>query len=278
MDRILILSFQPQSGKTTLALQLSEIYRRQQRVVVLMDYSNDQKARRTLKREQAEVEGSSASLRGVAAGKEIHMLSKVWAEEVHDSDTVVVDTSSRLEQARLDYLMRQINSVLLVVDVTQCNLEEFGQQFGELIKRIRMARSRLVVVATHCDPDDLIKVVQLRQLLDLFQIPLVMKLEQEATQEQGEALAQMLLSEEMRVDSVSGNRLGRALHPATVRAGSMIGGIETLSEIVETVKREVMQSGEWDELDLPELETPSMEPLRETNERLARENERLKRS
>ncbi len=255
MDRILILSFQPQSGKTTLALQLSEIYRRQQRVVVLMDYSNDQKARRTLKREQAEVEGSSASLRGVAAGKEIHMLSKVWAEEVHDSDTVVVDTSSRLEQARLDYLMRQINSVLLVVDVTQCNLEEFGQQFGELIKRIRMARSRLVVVATHCDPDDLIKVVQLRQLLDLFQIPLVMKLEQEATQEQGEALAQMLL-----------------------RAGSMIGGIETLSEIVETVKREVMQSGEWDELDLPELETPSMEPLRETNERLARENERLKRS
>jgi hypothetical protein len=179
VDRILILSFQAQSGKTALALQLSEIYRRQGRVVVLMDYSNDQRARRTLKQQQGEV--GAGALRAVAAGRELYMLSKVWAEEVHDSDTVVVDTSCRIEQARLDYLMRQINSVLLVVDVAQCKLEQFAQQFGELIKRVRMVRSRLVVVATHANSQEMIKVVQLRQLLDHFQIPLVMKLEQEAT-------------------------------------------------------------------------------------------------
>jgi hypothetical protein len=79
---------------------------------------------------------------------------------------------------------------------------------------------------------------------------------------------------------VSGNRLGRALHPATVRAGSMIGGIETLSEIVETVKREVMRSGvEHSVVDPPEVDEPfAVRRLRENNERLARENERLRRS
>ncbi len=271
MDRVLILSFQPQSGKTTLALQLADAYRRQERVVVLLDYSHDQKARRSLKGSQST--SSAAGVRAVAAGKEAHMLSKVWAEEVHDSDTVVIDTSSRLEEARLDYLMRQINSILLLVDMRACDLEEFSQQFSGLIKRIRMVRSRLVVVASHCGEGELMKVVQLRQVLDQFQIPLAMKLEQEATEEQVSSLARMLLSEEMRVDSVSGNRLGRALHPATVRAGSMIGGIETLSSIVGEVEREVIESGKV----TIQASSHSLEQLKEKNRVLAHKNDQLRR-
>lgn len=272
MDRILILSFQPQSGKTTLALQLTEAYRQQERVVVLLDYSHDQKARRSLKRTQSP--SSQAGVRAVAAGKELHMLSKVWAKEVHDSDTVVIDTSSRLEEARLDYLMRQINSMLLLVDMRKCDLEGVEVMFSGLIKRVRMVRSRLVVVATHCGVSELKQVVKLRQLLDQFQIPLAMKLEQEASEEQVASLARMLLSEEMRVDSVSGNRLGRALHPATVRAGSMIGGIETLSSIVEDVEREVVESGK---VTIPES-SHSLDQLREKSSVLARENRRLRES
>lgn len=271
MDRVLVLSFQPQSGKTTLALQLADTYCQQERVVVLLDYSNDQKARRSLKsRQNSEI---NERVRGVAAGNELHMLSKVWAEEVHDSDMVVVDTSSRLEQARLDYLMRQINSLLLLVNVVECDLVQFEQAFSGLIKRVRMARSRLVVVATHSDSSDLLKVVQLRQVLDRFQIPLAMKLQQEATAEQVSSLARMLLSEEMRVDSVSGNRLGRALHPATVRAGSMIGGIETLSSIVEEVEREVIESGKVTPLPQPAL---TLDQLKQKNRALAQENRRLR--
>lgn len=275
MDRVLVLSFQAQSGKSTLALQLVNAYQQQARSVVLMDYSSDQRARLALKK----LEGTSrAAVRGVAAGRGVHMLSKVWAEQVNDHETVVVDTSIRLEKARLDYLLRQINSVLLVVDVSQVDLEKFDQQFGELIKRIRMVRSRLVVVATHCRDQGLLKVVQLRQHLDQFQIPLVMKLELEATDAQIDSLAQMLLSEEMRVDSVSGNRLGRALHPATVRAASMVGAIDTLSGIVEGVKHEVVSDPleKLAECDTANRENVVVESLHEKNRMLAEENERLR--
>ncbi|MBT3309922.1 MAG: hypothetical protein HN382_10415 [Gammaproteobacteria bacterium] len=275
MDRVLILSFQPQSGKSTVALQLTDAYRQQGRSVVLMDYTADQVARVALDERSA---ADCVGVRGVAAGKEVHMLSKVWAEEVDDFETVIVDTACRLEPARLDYLLRQINSVLLVVDVSQIHLGEFEQQFSELIKRIRMVRSRLVVIATHCADQGLLKVVQLRQKLDQFQIPLVMKLEQMATPSQIESLAQMLLSEEMRVDSVSGNRLGRALHTATVRAGSMVGAVETLSEIAEEVKQSLGSECADEEIESLAHPSVAMESLQEKNRLLAEENERLRRS
>ncbi len=277
MDRILVLSFQPQSGKTTLALQLSHYFHQQGRPVVLLDFSNDQRARKQLIQSQ---DVSSTELRAVEVGKDVHMLSKVWAQTVRDQDTVVIDTSSRLEQARLDYLMRQVNSVLLLADLRDENLNEFEHQFSDLIKRVRTVRSRLVVVATHSCNKEMMRVVQLRQRLDLFQIPLLMKLEQQATPAQCEMVAQMLLSEEVRVDSVSGNRLGRALHPATARAGSMVGGIETLSEIMEAVKQRVLLS---DRQEIKEVEEEgetavqmAVEELKKKSQQLARENERLR--
>lgn len=280
MDRILILSFQAQSGKSTLALQLADCYR-QQRPVVLMDYSSDQLACEQLEQRDPQ---AREQLRGVAAGRETHMLSKVWAEEVTDHEMVIVDTSQRIEHARLDYLLRQINSVLLLVDLRSADLLGFEQQFGELIKRIRMVRSRLVVIATHATGDQLQQVVQLRQALDHYQIPLVMKLEAAASEAQVDSLAQMLLNEEMRVDSVSGNRLGRALHAATVRAGSMVGAIETLTEIAQGVQQEIVGDLERLEADttarnqVPSEASATLEQLQQKNRRLADENERLRRS
>ncbi len=267
MDRVLIISFQQQSGKTTLALQLARAYQAQERGMVLMDYSCDQQALESLQEPQY------AGIRGVSAGKGA-VLSKVWAQEVKDSETVIVDTSLRLEQARLDYLLRQINSVLLVVDMRSLDLEHFEIQFGEWIKRIRMVRSRLVVVATHCIEQEMVQVVQLRQQLDHFQIPLVMKLEEQATPEQVDSLAHMLLHEEMRVDSVSGNRLGRALHTTTARAASMVGAIEALSSIVEGVREEVIEE-EKGSFSLEDYPSP-LESLRQKNQMLIRENERLR--
>ncbi|MBT7308800.1 MAG: hypothetical protein HN842_11335, partial [Gammaproteobacteria bacterium] len=217
---------------------------------------------------------TTPAVRGVSAVLGGDMLSRVWAEEVSDSDMVVIDTSLRLEQARLDYLLRQVSSVLLPVDVSALDLEQFEQYFSELIKRIRMVKSRLVVVATHCAEQGLLKVVQLRQELDQFQIPLVMKLEQVASESQADALAQMLLSEDMRVDSVSGNRLGRALRPAMARAASMVDAVDALSGIVDEVTGGVLEEGR-----IEREEPPSpLQPQKERNQRLSMENERLRRS
>ncbi|MBT7308186.1 MAG: chromosome partitioning protein, partial [Gammaproteobacteria bacterium] len=44
MDRILILSFQQSSGKSTLALQLVNAYRQRGWGTILMDYCADQQA------------------------------------------------------------------------------------------------------------------------------------------------------------------------------------------------------------------------------------------
>ncbi len=265
MERVLVVSFQPQSGKTTVALQLARAYQHLGRETVLMDYSTDQFAIEVLQEQQY------SGIRAVAASKEA-VLSKIWAQEVSDSDTVVVDTSLRMEQARHDFLLRQTNSVLLLIDISQLDLEDFELQFGEWIKRIRMVRSRLVVVATHIEPHSLLRVVQLRQSLDQFQIPLAMKLEGIASLEQIDTLAHMLLSEEMRVDSVSGNRLGRALHTATARAASMVGAVGVLSGVVDEVKREVGEEGGRPIQDHPR----PFESLQHKNQLLMMENERLR--
>ncbi|HIJ23089.1 MAG: hypothetical protein HON68_09475 [Gammaproteobacteria bacterium] len=273
MDRVLIYSFQQESGKSTLALQLAHFYNQKGHKMVLMDYTINQTALESLGDECWQPSGSDMLVRGVAARQSGGMLSRVWAEQVSDAEMVVVDTSVKLEQSSLDYLLRQVNSILLLVDVRDVDLELFGQQFSELIKRIRMVRSRLVVVATHCDRHDLLRVVQLRQELDQFQIPLAMKLESAATSLQVESLAQMLLNDEMRVDSVSGNRLGRALHPAMKRAASMVSAVETLPAIVDEVKGDVLLKEEIEQ----EVSSP-LSSLREKNQRLLTENERLRRS
>jgi cellulose biosynthesis protein BcsQ len=276
VDRILILSFQQSSGKSTLALQLVNAYRQRGWGTILMDYCADQQALEWLEEGKWQQGGgvTTPAVRGVSAVLGGDMLSRVWAEEVSDSDMVVIDTSLRLEQARLDYLLRQVSSVLLPVDVSALDLEQFEQYFSELIKRIRMVKSRLVVVATHCAEQGLLKVVQLRQELDQFQIPLVMKLEQVASESQADALAQMLLSEDMRVDSVSGNRLGRALRPAMARAASMVDAVDALSGIVDEVTGGVLEEGR-----IEREEPPSpLQPQKERNQRLSMENERLRRS
>ncbi len=277
MDRILVVSFQQQSGKSTLALQLALAYQAQERSVVLMDYSSDQYALEALQQPQYK------HIRGVSGGKG-GVLSKVWAQEIRDDETVVIDTSLRMEQSRLDYLFRQVNSVLFLIDIGKVDLELFEEQFGEWIKRVRMVRSRLVVVATHCPHKQLMQVVRLRQQLDQFQIPLVMKLEGAADKEQVKSLAHMLLSDEMRVDSTSGNRLGRALHTATARAASMVGAIETLSGVAEEVKQAGIIEGIEEEMSYSDKRsepvqkrTSPLEHLRKKNEMLKEINDRLRR-
>ena len=240
MEKIVVISSQKGCGKTTIATNLAAIHSKEGYEVTLVDYTKKEDALHWSEKRSEQLSPVSVV---AAYNTRSSMMTKEWMQQVgsigklENHNKVIMDANNDelIGQRRADVINRA-DIIIVPVAPALGGLTEFSDFLSELITSARRNKSRLMVVANMLEADQLM-LLFVRQVLNKFKIPVIAKISTlvgyskalatgksiceieriDALEEcvSWKKLIDGIHSDNVRVDSVAGTKLGRGLSKAT---------------------------------------------------------------
>ncbi len=280
MRTILVTSPQQACGKSTVVLNLAHHYLQQGEAVTLVDYSYQ----KSLAQRVRAVPGMEEQVALIESSRHKGRITS-WLRRVPaGTERLIIDTPNELQgRERADLLFRS-DALLFPVELQQLQTEQLFPQMEMLLRSLRAYRKRFLVIVTRYREESA-KILELREFLGQYRVPLVAKLAELGesgaggwsggkNRQEWERVLRLLDSDLVQLESVSGTPLGRRLNEGGETSLKMKAALRR----VEEATRMLIPEGGQGEFSItpvdPALQDPDILHFREKNRQL---RERLRR-
>ena len=236
MKMILIASPLSGCGKTTIALQLAQLYLLRGERPMLVDYSHHQSL--------VERVSNSPALNGkVEVIDRVHNKRSMttWLYQIPSLTThLIIDAPAEFQGREFSDLLYRCDTLILPIDLGQWEQPRFYPQLEQLFKNLRAYKKRLLVVVTR-HKEESVALLKIRELLALYRVPIVAKLDDfhaecdvdPSKSRAWDRIIRLLDSDLVQFDSASGTPMGRRLQRENRTSQELREAIDQLDQVIQ---------------------------------------------